>query len=168
MLEAGELIAVTYPGAAAKVFTTPDTMEQLIKIRISRQIRLLCPFDNLVIQRKRLQQVFDFDYQIECYVPEGKRKYGYYCLPILHGTDLVGRLDPKADRKTGVLEIRNLELEASTKTDEQFVLLMAEKLAALAAFNGCQTVNVAACNSKTFKNMLLHALAELSMCLRNS
>ncbi|MES2624841.1 MAG: crosslink repair DNA glycosylase YcaQ family protein [Pseudomonadota bacterium] len=159
MLEAGELVALTYPGAVNRMFSTPAMLEQVAKIRLSRQVHLLSPFDNLVIQRKRLQDLFGFDYQLECYVPEGKRKYGYYCLPILYGTELVGRLDPKAERKTGVLEIRNLVLEDGAKTDEAFARLFAERLVSLAAFNNCSAIIIGACNNRLFKALLKQQLA---------
>jgi uncharacterized protein YcaQ len=163
MTEAGELVALTYPGAANPMFSTPVLLEQAAKSRFSRQVHLLSPFDNLVIQRKRLQQVFGFDYQIECYVPEAKRKYGYYCLPILYGTELVGRLDPKAERKTGVLEIRNLALEAGTNADERFAGLLARRLGLLAAFNGCNKVSIGTCNNRGFKSLLKQNIAELEI-----
>ncbi len=159
MAEAGELSALTYPGATSRMFSTPAMLEQAATLRLSKQVHLLCPFDNLVIQRKRVQEVFGFDYQIECYVPQPKRKYGYYCLPILHGTELVGRLDPKAERKTGVLEIRNLALEAAAKADETFAGLLARRLAALAAFNNCKKVSIGTCNNKAFKSLLKQTLA---------
>jgi uncharacterized protein len=164
MIDSGELVAITFPGSASRVFSTPAMVEQVAKVRISRQVRLLCPFDNLVIQRKRLQDIFDFDYQLECYVPEAKRQYGYYTLPILFGTELVGRLDPKAERKTGVLTIRNLVMEARAKVDEKFAMLLAERLALLAAFNNCQKVVLNACNSKTLKLLLQKKLGEMEIC----
>jgi uncharacterized protein YcaQ len=163
MIDNGELIAITYPGCASRVFSTPAMLEQVGNVRMSRQVRLLCPFDNLVIQRKRLQEIFGFDYQIECYVPEAKRQYGYYSLPILFGTELVGRLDPKAERKTGVLTIRNLAMEAKAKIDEKFAMLLVERLALLAAFNNCRKVVLDACNNRTLKLLLRKKLAGMEI-----
>ncbi|WP_323845826.1 winged helix-turn-helix domain-containing protein [Microbulbifer magnicolonia] len=76
--------------------------------RAPRRVRLLSPFDPLVLQRKRLQRLFDFDYQLECYLPAHKRRYGYFCLPILYGERFVGVADLKADREGGVLRIEAL------------------------------------------------------------
>ncbi|SHF76106.1 hypothetical protein SAMN04487965_2635 [Microbulbifer donghaiensis] len=76
--------------------------------RVPRKVRLLSPFDPLVLQRKRLQRLFDFDYQLECYLPAHKRRYGYFCLPILYGDHFAGVVDLKADRVGGVLRIEAL------------------------------------------------------------
>lgn len=73
-----------------------------------RKVRLLSPFDPLVLQRKRLKRLFDFDYQLECYLPAAKRRYGYFCLPILYGDGFAGVVDLKAEREAGVLRIKSL------------------------------------------------------------
>ena len=63
------------------------------------------------IQRARLQSLFDFDYQIECYVPEAKRRYGYFALPLLYKDQLVGRMDCKAFRNQRRLALQSVHLE---------------------------------------------------------
>lgn len=79
--------------------------------RITSKLKILSPFDNFIIQRQRLSDLFNFNYQIECYVPKDKRVYGYFCLPILFGDKLVGRVDAKVHRKESRLEIIQLYLE---------------------------------------------------------
>jgi uncharacterized protein YcaQ len=66
---------------------------------------LLSPFDRLVYDRNRAEALWDFRYRLEMFVPKAKREYGYYVLPLLVGADVVGRAEPRFDRKTGVLEL---------------------------------------------------------------
>ena len=66
---------------------------------------LLSPFDRLIHDRVRAEELFDFEYALEMYKPAAKRRWGYFALPILHGDRLVGKLDATADRKAGVLRV---------------------------------------------------------------
>lgn len=74
-------------------------------------VNLLAPLDPLIYDRERTRAVFDFDYAWEVYTPAARRRWGYYVLPILWGERLVGRLDPRIDRRARVLEVRSLRLE---------------------------------------------------------
>ena len=66
---------------------------------------LLSPLDRLIYDRKRMAEIFEFDYALEMYKPKAKRRWGYYALPVLHGDRLVGKVDASADRKAGVLRV---------------------------------------------------------------
>jgi hypothetical protein len=66
---------------------------------------LLSPFDRLIHDRVRAEQLFGFEYILEMYKPRDKRRWGYFALPVLHGDRLVGKLDATADRKTGTLVV---------------------------------------------------------------
>ncbi|MDT4958918.1 MAG: uncharacterized protein QOF95_1112 [Pseudonocardiales bacterium] len=66
---------------------------------------LLSPLDRLVYDRKRMVEIFDFDYQLEMFKPAAKRRWGYFALPILYGDRLVGKVDATADHKSGVLRV---------------------------------------------------------------
>jgi uncharacterized protein YcaQ len=66
---------------------------------------LLSPFDRLIHDRVRMEELFEFEYSLEMYKPAAKRRWGYFALPILHGDRLVGKLDAIADRKASELQV---------------------------------------------------------------
>lgn len=73
--------------------------------RFAGRTVLLSPIDRLVYDRKRMVELFEFDYQLEMYKPAAKRRWGYYALPILHGDRLVGKVDCTSDRPAGTLRV---------------------------------------------------------------
>jgi uncharacterized protein YcaQ len=75
----------------------------------------LSPFDRLIHDRRRLLDLFRFDYKLEIYVPPAKRRWGYYVLPVLKGTRFIGRFDAKADREASVLRVPAIHIEPGTK-----------------------------------------------------
>ncbi len=95
----------------------------------------LSPFDPLIRNRERTEALWDFHYRIEIYVPKAKRQYGYFVLPILHGDDLVGRIDPVFDRKAGVLHVNNVWWEPGKKE-----IPLDKPLRRLAAFVRADTI----------------------------
>jgi uncharacterized protein YcaQ len=102
----------------------------------------LSPFDNLTWDRERLRDLFDFDYRIEMYTPAAQRQYGYYVLPILHRGRLVGRLDPKADRKAGTLIIRAIYLEPGQAVTGALVEGVAGALQEFMVFHGSERLQI--------------------------
>ena len=91
---------------------------------------LLSPFDRLVHDRGRTEELFDFEYTLEMYKPAAQRRWGYYALPILHGDSLVGKVDATADRKAGVLQVHAIHEDVKfTKTISRAVQAELEELA---------------------------------------
>lgn len=124
----------------------PDTYAVVAKPRAERlsresaEVRLLSSFDNAVIHRERLAQMFHFDYRLESYVPAAKRKYGYFCLPILWQGEFVGRIDCKADRGAARFYVHNRYLEQGWVPDAAFQQGMQNAIGELARFCGCTEV----------------------------
>jgi uncharacterized protein YcaQ len=98
----------------------------------------LAPFDNLIWDRQRVRDLFDFDYRAEMYQPVDKRQYGYYVLAILHQGKLVGRLDPKADREEETLVIRGIYLEPGYAPTGDLASGIAGALREFMAFHGSE------------------------------
>src|SRR6185369_7009651 len=82
----------------------PDQLDRLGSPFTGRAA-LLSPFDRLIHDRKRMVELFEFDYQLEVYKPAAKRRWGYFALPILFDDRLVGKLDATADRDAGALVV---------------------------------------------------------------
>ena len=125
--------------AGEPIYARPGTFDRAPR-RPTEAVRILSPFDNVVIQRQRAAQVFDFDYTIECYVPAAKRRYGYFVLPLLYRDRFVGRMDCKAHRAEGRFEIKALFLEG--ELSEEFFAAFAMAVVDYAAFTGCHEITV--------------------------
>lgn len=135
-LKKKEIVAVRLEGVNDRYYTTPQLLESRAA-PTAPFLRFLSPFDNIVIRRQRVADIFDFDYQLECYVPAAKRKRGYFSLPILYRDRLVGTMDAKAHRKTGVFAVRNLHLDHTPEDEDDFRECLRNELQAFADFNNC-------------------------------
>jgi uncharacterized protein YcaQ len=92
-------------------------LERIEAGEFSPRTVLLSPFDNLICDRERTEQLWDFYYRIEIYVPKEQRVYGYYVLPILQGDRLVGRIDAQYNKKTKTFIIHNIYFEDNVPVD---------------------------------------------------
>ena len=101
---------------------------------------VLSPFDPVVWDRKRAEQLFGFSYRLECYTPAPKRQYGYFVLPLLHRGRLVGRMDAKMHRKTGVLEVIALFLEEGISPSLQLEKGLQRAITDFARWQGAQRI----------------------------
>lgn len=104
------------------------------------RIRVLSPFDPLLRNRARTERLFGFYYRIEVFVPEPKRQYGYYVFPLLEGDRLIGRMDMKAERKGGTLDVKRLWLEKGVRPSSGRLTKLDAELNRLAKFTGVESV----------------------------
>ena len=110
--EAGRLVPVeveTAEGGTTKALAPADIESRIATLRApTSALRVLNPFDPVVRDRTRLKRLFGFDYRVEMFVPAARRVWGYYVFPVLEGERFVGRVEAKADRRAGTLDLLNL------------------------------------------------------------
>lgn len=104
---------------------------------------VLSPFDPVVWDRRRAEALFDFRYRLECYTPAAKRQFGYFVLPLLHRGRLVGRMDSKMHRKSGVLEIFALYLEQGVRVSAALEQGLRHALDDFARWQGAARIAIA-------------------------
>tara|TARA_B100000767_G_scaffold211550_1_gene198722 strand:+ start:155 stop:1351 length:1197 start_codon:yes stop_codon:yes gene_type:complete len=156
-LASNELVELTLP--EGEVYLAPANLMDRPLPKADTQLKILSPFDNLVIQRKRLVDIFDFDYLIECYVPAAKRRYGYFSLPLLFKDRMVGRIDCKALRAEATLQVNAAFIEVDTKLQPQVCLALAKALRTFSTFQGCYKVKVESVLPHSCASTLKKALA---------
>ena len=166
LAEEGDILPVEVEGWKEPAFVHPDNW-RLAKAASAGRIKLelttlLSPFDPLVWDRARARFMFDFDYRLECYTPEPKRRYGYFTLPVLHRGALVGRLDAKAHRKEGVFEIKSLYLEPGVRVSGALISDVAAALHECAAWHGTPGVSVRRSEPSVVAARLEKAIGRLS------
>ncbi|GGA29964.1 winged helix-turn-helix domain-containing protein [Paenibacillus physcomitrellae] len=105
-------------------------------------VRFLPPLDNLLWSRKRLEDLFDFEYRWEIYTPAVKRKYGYYAMPILAGDRLIGRMDPRLDTKKQHLTVQLLQIDPGIDYTGELRQRVEQELERFAKVQGALTLTV--------------------------
>ncbi|MES2463251.1 MAG: crosslink repair DNA glycosylase YcaQ family protein [Armatimonadota bacterium] len=145
LLGATSLVKVQIENVPQPWFILQDDLTALERIQAdpvlnqSTEAILLAPLDPLVYDRSRNRAVFDFDYTWEVYVPQAKRRWGYYVLPILYQDKLIGRVDPKIDRKTATLHLVSLTLETEVDAEAAAEPVLT-RLYAFARFLGAEQI----------------------------
>lgn len=149
---ASEINGETYYAKLAHIEAMPK--------RLSRnRVQILNPFDNIVINRSKLEGLFDFQYQIECYVPADKRQYGYYTLPLLLGDEFIGRIDCKAHRDKSLFTVNNLWLESNRHATDEIARLIADAVQVFASQHDCAEVQILNCAEKSLHKPLQACLS---------
>ena len=111
------------------------------------RMEFLAPLDPLLWDKTMLAALWDFRYSWEIYAPASKRKYGYYTLPVLWGSDFIGRIEAVADQKEDTLRVKNIWLEPGVRQSRKLQLVFDRTLRRFACFNDC--TKVALCGENT-------------------
>jgi len=160
MFSDGELVEVDV--CKKRYYALPESLELLSKPLRRSTLKILSPFDNLLVQRNRTKALFDFDYLLECYLPRSKRRYGYFSLPVLWDGTLVARMDCKAERRQRLLHIHNLMIEPNVSNLERFINSFCKELPPFLQFNGCEAVVI----HKSYPDATLTQLQAAVDCLK--
>ena len=123
-----------------------------------RHTTFLSPFDSLFWAQGRDMQFWGFRQTLEAYKPAPIREWGYFCLPILHGAELVGRLDPKLERRTGTLHLKRLYLEDGLQPDDALIADLASAMRSFMAFHAATELVIEHSKPRGLRRKLLAAI----------
>jgi len=146
MVQTGEVKMVIVDGVKGPLYMLTG---REINVELSNDVFILSPFDILNVFRHRLKDFFNFDYQIECFVPAPKRLYGYFSLPVLAGETFIARMDAKADRKKKVLIVHNIHFEP-IDIEQTVIEKFIHALKAFARFNQCRDIIFKRSNNEAY------------------
>lgn len=163
----GTVEELAISGIKPRFFALRSSIRELKKCSSESEyndaVKLLSPFDNVVRERHLPKMLWGFDYRIEAFVPPAKRILGYYVLPILDGSRLVGGIDAKAHRKEGILELKSLYLDGSAEKQEGFPDRLAGGLKSFADFHGCDRLKLGFVRPRKAKDIIEDALTHSKM-----
>ena len=140
--KAGRITPVRVEGLRFPLYVLNTDLPLLESIRSGQadckaRLEFLAPLDPMLWDRKLIEALFGFQYSWEIYTPASKRKYGYYVLPVLYGDRLVGRIEPKTDRKANSLTVQNIWFEPGVRQTKTLSGMIDKAVCRLARFNGC-------------------------------
>lgn len=140
-LTGDSLVRLEIEGIQRPYWMLESDVESLEKTRrkpAASVARFLPPLDNLMWHRRRLEDLFGFEYRWEVYTPAARRRYGYYAMPILLGDRLIGRIDPRLDRERNLLVVRGPYLERGVRMTKQLRATLTRSLARFARWHGAE------------------------------
>ena len=142
---AGAILPVRVEGIRQPFYCRAEDeplMQDVLAGRIDRKARLefLAPLDPMLWDKDMIFALWGFRYSWEIYTPADKRKYGYYTLPVLMGEQFIGRIETAADRKEGILRVKNVWFEPGVRPTKRIRDALGRTLARFAEFNGCAAV----------------------------
>lgn len=165
LVASGEVHQMEVEGLGTEVFIHRDDVPLLDSLSDSPQrselTMFLSPFDNLIWHRPRTEMVFNFYYRVEMYTPAAKRVYGYYVLPLLHRGELVGRIDPKIDRKNRRFIIRALHLEDGVTFTDDLLAGFVGAVREFMEFHDCEDFVLELAPSASIKKQVVSALKKI-------
>lgn len=143
LIEQSVVCRVQIEGLSGTRYALTSDMDTLLSIGSedwAKEISLIPPFDNMVFHQARTKDLYGFDYVREQFLPEKKRKFGTYVLPIIWGDRFIGRIDPRMDRASRRLEIKAVHAELGAPRGTSVPAQLAERIEQLAEFLGAETV----------------------------
>ncbi|MFW9889771.1 MAG: DNA glycosylase AlkZ-like family protein, partial [Candidatus Thorarchaeota archaeon] len=156
----GAIEEVSIPMLKDRYFVVKKNLRRLRKASNQEDdhtpVKFLSPFDNIIRERHYPRKIWEFEYALECYTPVDKRKYGYFTLPLLDGSNLVGRVDAKAHRKEGVLELKSLYLETDFWRTGEGIERLVEGLRDFAEFHRTEQLKIERVRPKDAKSRILN------------
>ena len=135
LLKKGKICEFFIEGINGSFYISSDYLSQINSQREIKRVSFVAPLDNLIWDRNMTKELFNFDYVWEIYKPKSKRIYGYYVLPILYGSNFIGRIEPKRDKKKDSLIINNLWWEKNIKKTQKLKREFQETLLNFKEFN---------------------------------
>ncbi len=157
LIRKGELLELEIEAAKNRYLIMKDDYEDLLaaeKYTPDNRVRFLAPLDNMTFNRDMIEDIFGFEYRWEVYAPKSKRKYGYYVMPILYKTDFIGRIDPKADRKSSALVFNLIQIEDGVKIANTLLKELASAAIRFAKFAGLEKVDIKKTSPQSLKSKL--------------
>ena len=144
----GTECAENAPDGTERAGNGADGTGALKEPQFKPRCEFLAPLDCFLWDRNLIRELFGFDYKWEIYTPAVQRKYGFYVLPILYGERFVGRIEAVADKKAGVLTVKNIWFEPDVKQTKKLLAAVDGRIKKFAKFNECGTVCKAPLNHR--------------------